>query len=264
MDVPILEACAVSLAYPRRSAILRRRIGLVRAVEEVSCAIAAGARVGLVGESGCGKTTLARLFMGLLAPSRGRILLHGRQRHEFSGAALKDARRMVQGVFQNPLGSLNPRLSVEETISEPLIIHALAAGGAARRRRVRELLARVQLPAAYAARRPRQLSGGECQRVGLARALAAEPEALICDEPIASLDVSVGSQVLELLRHLCETRRMALLFISHDLGAVASLCDRVAVMQAGRIVEEAPTPQLLEHPRHPYTEQLIRSARLEL
>lgn len=263
MAEPVLEARSVSFTYPRRSAILRRRIGVLRAVENVSVALAPGEIVGLVGESGCGKTTFARLLIGLLTPAQGEIHLHGRPVQGRRGSRDLHARRLVQCVFQDPTGSLNPRLTVEETLSEPLVIHRLAAGSA-RRERVQALLSQVQLPSEYASRLPRELSGGERQRVGIARALATEPEVLVCDEPIASLDVSVGSQILELLRRLCHARRMALLFISHDLGAVAALCGRIAVMQAGRLVEEGPTAELVQQPRHPYTDLLLRGARLEL
>jgi ABC-type glutathione transport system ATPase component len=260
---PILEARAVSKWYPRRAGALRRRVGTIRAVDEVSCSLSRGETFGLVGESGCGKTTLAKLLIGLLRPSRGEVLLQGQPFATLRGPALRAARRAVQFVFQDPMNSLNPRLTVEQTLSEPLLIHGLARGEA-RRARVRELLSAVRLPAGYTSRLPRELSGGERQRVGIARALATDPQALVCDEPIASLDVSVGAQILELLRGLAQERRMAILFISHDLGAVASLCGRIAVMRAGRVVEAAPTEELLSRPRHPYTALLIRSAALDL
>ena len=260
---PILEARSVSKWYPKRVGALRRRVGTIRAVDEVSCALGRGETLGLVGESGCGKTTLAKLLIGLLTPTRGEVLVDGRSFSGLKGLPLRAARRAVQYVFQDPMNSLNPRLTVEETLSEPLLIHQLARGDA-RRSRVRELLSTVQLPADYTSRLPRELSVGERQRVGIARALATEPEALICDEPIASLDVSVGAQILELLRTLAQQRRMAILFISHDLRAVASLCQRIAVMKSGRILEAAPTEELLNRPRQPYTTLLIRSAELDL
>ncbi|MBI3320956.1 MAG: ABC transporter ATP-binding protein [Candidatus Omnitrophica bacterium] len=264
MTRPILEAVEVSKWYPKRGGVLRRWRGVIRAVDGVSCSLQSGERLGLVGESGCGKTTLAKLLVGLLAPTRGSILLYGESPGRVRGRRRLAARRAVQMIFQNPTNSLNPRMSVEDTLSEPLLIHRLAGGRADRRRRVAELLDAVQLPVAYSHRLPRELSGGERQRVGIARALALQPEALICDEPIASLDVSVGAQIVELLRRLCQQRRMALVFISHDLRVVASLCERIAVMSAGRILERAPTQELLDHPRHPYTEVLIRSAELDL
>ena len=259
----IVEAKSVSKSYPIRAGILRRHIGMVQAVDQVSCALAGGETLGLVGESGSGKTTLAKLLIGLMQPTEGEILVQGQSFARLRGKALLAARRSVQCVFQNPMNSLNPRMTVEETLSEPLIIHRVVTAPQ-RRRRVRKLLSLVQLPASHASRLPRELSGGERQRVGIARALATNPDALICDEPIASLDVSVGATILQLLRSLCEARRMALLFISHDLRAVAFLCERIAVMKEGRFIESGPTRDLLSHPRHSYTELLIRSAELDL
>ena len=259
---PLLEARSVSKVYRRRTSVWRTGTD-VRAVDAVTFTLAAGERVGLVGESGCGKTTLAKLLIGLLIPTSGDVTLDGISRTRLHGAALCSARRKVQLVFQDPTNSLNPLMTVEDVLSEPLIIHGLARS-ASRPQRVSELLADVQLPENYRRRLPRELSGGERQRVGIARALATNPEALICDEPIASLDLSIGAQILELLRRLCRKRRMALLFISHDLRAVASLCERIVVMQQGMIVEAGPTQQLLARPGHPYTTLLLRSALLDL
>ena len=259
----LLEAVGVSKRYAQRGGLLRRRIGDVRAVDGVSLGLHAGETLGLVGESGCGKTTLAKLLIGLLAPTSGEILIRGEPFSRLRGARLLAARRTVQFVFQDSMSSLNPRLSVEDTLGEPLDIHRLARGRK-RRERIVELLESVQLSSAYLRRLPRELSGGERQRIGIARALATRPEALICDEPIASLDVSVGAAILDLLRRLCHSRRVALLFISHDLRAVAALCERVAVMREGKLVEEAPIVALLSRPTQPYTELLIRSAALDL
>ncbi len=259
----VLEATGVTKTYAAPGGPFGRR-QRITAVEQVSCSLPAGETLGLVGESGCGKTTLAKLLAGLLPPTAGEVRVRGAAWNRVRGAERLAARRAVQFVFQNPLNSLNPRLTVDDTLSEPLRIHGIASERADRRRRVEELLDAVQLPAAYAGRLPRELSGGERQRVGIARALATGPQALICDEPIASLDVSVGAQILELLRALSQSRRMALLFISHDLRAVASLCRRIAVMRQGRLIEQAPTEQLLSHPANPYTELLIRSAELDL
>ena len=259
---PILEARSVSKVYRRRTH-LRRTGSDVRAVDAVTFALASGERVGLVGESGCGKTTLAKLLIGLLPQTSGQVFLEGVPRTHLRGVGLRHARRKVQLVFQDPLNSLNPLMTVEETLSEPLRIHKLATG-ASLRRRVVELLKDVQLPADYCRRLPREMSGGERQRVEIARALTTNPDGLICDEPIASLDLSIGVQILALLRRLCDERRMALLFISHDLRAVASLCERIVVMRRGRIVDAGPTKPLLAQPVHPYTRLLLSSARLDL
>ena len=260
---PILEAVGVTKRYPLRGGALRRNTGTVTAVENVTLALARGETLGLVGESGSGKTTLAKMLVGLVYPTLGRVRVAGEPLASLRGPRLLESRRAVQFVFQDPMNSLDPRLTVERTLREPLEIHGLARGGA-RRERVVRLLEQVQLPEAYLKRLPRELSGGERQRVGIARALATDPQALICDEPIASLDVSVGSAILQLLRSICQARGMALLFISHDLRAVAALCGRVAVMRAGSLIEQAPTDTLLSHPSNSYTDLLIRSAELDL
>ncbi len=263
MPQTILEARRLTKRFPVRAGLLRRATGLVHAVEDVEVAIPAGRSLGLVGESGCGKSTLARLLVGLLEPTDGEVAFHGQPLARLTKPARRQLRREVQLIFQDPAASVNPRMRVEEIVAEPLVIHRLARG-ARLDQRVDELLQTVQLLPALRRRRPKDLSGGECQRVGIARALATDPALLICDEPIASLDVSVGAQILTLLKRLTETRGLALLFISHDLRAVSYLCETIAVMYLGRIVEQASTPALLERPWHPYTELLLRSASLDL
>jgi len=264
MREAMLTTERLSKTFALRGGFLGRGVGRVAAVQQVSLAVAEGEALGLVGASGSGKSTLARLLVGLLLPTEGEVRLHGERLTDLRGEALRQARRRVQLIFQDPTNSLNPRLSVEEIVGEPLVIHRLAESRAQRRAQVDTLLEAVQLPAGYRTRLPRELSGGERQRVGIARALAVEPQLLICDEPIASLDVSVGTQVLELLRRLRTERKMAMLFISHDLRAVAWLCERIAVMEAGRVVELETTERLLSHPSHPHTELLLRCADLDL
>ena len=265
MPEPVAEARRLTKIFPvRGGGIVRRVVDRTIAVADVDFSIGKAETVGLVGESGSGKSTIAKLMVGLLAPTSGEARVGGVNRATLRGRATRPLCRRLQLIFQDPTSSLNPRMTVEETLSEPLAIHRLASDRAQRRRRIDELLAAVQLPAAYRHRLPRELSGGERQRIGIARALAVEPELLICDEPIASLDVSVGTKILELLRHLQRQRHMALLFISHDLRAVAWLCGRILVLSQGRLLEDAPTAQLLTQPQQAYTQQLLRSASLDL
>ena len=263
MAEPLVQAQALGKTYLRRSTLFGTSGVTVPAVQDVTWALQPGERLGLVGESGCGKTTLAKLVVGLLQPTAGRVLIQGRPLAALRGSDRMAARRAVQMVFQDPLNSLDPRCRIDAILSEPLAIHRLAAGSA-RGQRVRSLLNMVQLPADYAHRLPRELSGGERQRVGIARALAVEPAALICDEPIASLDASVGATILELLRTISERQQMAMLFISHDLRAVAWLCDRIGVMQDGRLLETISRNDLRGGSQHPYTQQLLRAATLDL
>ncbi len=258
-----LDVQRVTKHFLVRAGFFQRRAGVVHAVDEVNLRIDATGTLGIVGESGCGKSTLARVLVGLLEPTSGQVSAGGQAVHTLRGAARRQFCRDVQLIFQDPANSLNPRMRVETAVAEPLIIHRLASGQALQRR-VDALLEQVRLPLMLRRRLPRELSGGERQRVGIARALATEPKLLICDEPIASLDVSVGSQILKLLNELHQSRHVGLVFISHDLAAVASLCQRIAVMYLGRVVEEAPTAQLVAHPWHPYTELLLRASTLDL
>ena len=263
MPDPLLQAHQLTKQFSVRGGVFRRTLGSIRAVDGVNLSIAPGSTLGIVGESGCGKSTFARLLVGLARPTAGQVRYCGQPLEQLRGTSMQAFRRAVQMIFQDPTNSLNPRMRVHQLVGEPLTIHRLASGGKYQRR-VDALLDAVGLSSTLRARRPKELSGGERQRVGVARALATEPAGLICDEPVASLDVSVGAQLLELLRGLIRARGLTLVLISHDLQAVASLCDRIAVMYLGRIVELAPTARLLERPWHPYTELLLRSAALDL
>lgn len=260
MSAALLQAAGLVKVFPGR----RRGEDPVRAVDGVDLTIAPGEVVGLVGESGCGKTTLIRLLMRLLPATAGVIRLDGIDLRAARGAELMRARRTVQAVFQDPTLSLDPRMSIGAAIAEPLAVHGIPGGPwrarrAARRARVAELLAAVGLPAGAAPRRPGELSGGERQRVAIARALALEPRLLLLDEPVSSLDVSVGAQVLGLLAELRESRGLAYLLVSHDLAVVRETADRVAVMEEGRIVEAGSADEIYARPRHPRTRELLRA-----
>jgi oligopeptide/dipeptide ABC transporter ATP-binding protein len=228
---------------------------LLRAVEDVSFTLSAGETLGVVGESGCGKSTLGRMILRLSAPSAGEIRFLGQDITHLSERALRPLRRHLQAVFQDPISSLNPRMRVGDIIAEPLV--NLGMRRSDRRERVAELLDVVGLPADAAGRYPHAFSGGQRQRIAIARALAASPKLIVCDEAISSLDVSVQAQILNLLSDLQGRFALALFFISHNLGAVRHLAHRVAVMYLGRLVEIAPEAELFEHPHHPYTAALL-------
>jgi peptide/nickel transport system ATP-binding protein len=260
-DEVVLDVRDVEVHYPVHGGLLQRRIGTVRAVDGVSLALRRGETVGLVGESGCGKTSLAHALVRLHAPTSGRVglRLRGGQAIDVAAAEAKDLRtvhRTVRMVFQDPYGSLDPRLPVRDVIGESIEL-LTAATRRERDARVDELLATVGLPVDVATRYVHAFSGGQRQRIGIARALATDPEVLIADEPVSALDVSVQAQVLNLLERLATERELTMLFVSHDLSVVSSLCDRVIVMYAGEIVEEAPSVRLYRRPRHPYTEALL-------
>ena len=255
---PLLAVEGLRVAFPAAAGLgdlvrLRRR--RVHAVNGVDLIIHRGETLGLVGESGCGKSTLSRALVGL-APSSGRIQLDGRDLAGLRGPSRMDYRRRVQMVFQEPHASLNPRQTVGETLAEVLRVHR-ACPAADVPVRVATLLEAVGLSPAFAGRRPHGLSGGQCQRVGIARALALDPDLIIADEAVSALDVSIQAQILNLFMELQQARGLALLFVSHDLAVVRHLCQQVAVMYLGRLVEVGPTSEVLGRPRHPYTRALV-------
>jgi oligopeptide/dipeptide ABC transporter ATP-binding protein len=256
---PLLRVRNLTQHFPVRRGVLRRQVGMVRAVDGVSFDVVAGETLGLVGESGCGKSTTARSILQLLPPTSGSVRFDGEELTTATRAAMRARRRDLQMVFQDPYASLNPRMSVAAILREPLEIHRLGSA-AARRVRVGELLNLVGLDASLASRYPHQLSGGQRQRVGIARALATEPRFIVADEPISALDVSVQAQVVNLMRDLGHQLGLTYLFIAHDLSMVRYLSDRVAVMYLGRIVEIAEASVLFDRPLHPYTQALIAAA----
>jgi oligopeptide transport system ATP-binding protein len=239
--------------------LLRRRTAWVQAVDGVSFEIHRGETLGLVGESGCGKTTVGRAILQVYRPTAGRVLFDGVDLTALRGEALRRRRRDFQMIFQDPYASLDPRAKVADIVAEPLEVHGLASGRA-KQERVAELLGQVGLNPAFAARYPHEFSGGQRQRIGVARALAASPRFVVCDEPISALDVSIQAQIINLLERLQGQLGLTYLFIAHDLAVVRQICDRVAVMYLGRIVEIAPRVELYARPRHPYTRALLSAA----
>jgi len=251
---PLLEARHLSCAFTVTSGLLRRKINAVRAVDDVSLTILPGETLGLVGESGCGKSTLARLLLGLTLPDDGEILYQGQPVPPLSSGVPAP----FQMVFQDPFSSLNPRLPVGDSVGEPLL--AQHVPNAEIRRRVAGMLEQVGLEQAHASRYPHQFSGGQRQRLAIARALVTSPRFIVCDEAVSALDASVRAQVLNLLRDLQKQHGFACLFISHDLAVVGHMADRIAVMYLGRVVETASRDTLFTNPAHPYTRALLSSA----
>lgn len=243
--------------FPVKQGVFGRATGQVKAVEDVSFTVEAGESVGLVGESGCGKTTLGRAVLRLMEPTSGRVVFNGEDLAALSAQELRPLRRQFQAIFQDPYSSLNPRLTVGDSIGEALDIHRLAPTKAARATRINELLRSVGLEPMHAQRYPHEFSGGQRQRIGIARALAVEPKLIVCDEPVSALDVSVQAQVINLLQDLQAQRGLAYLFISHDLAVVEHLCQRVMVMYLGRVVETGAAKEICRTPLHPYTQALL-------
>lgn len=244
--------------FPINSGFFNRTVGHVRAVDGVSFAIKRGEAFGLVGESGCGKTTLAQTVARLYKPTAGRILFEGQDLAALGSSQLHAVRRRIQMIFQDPYASLDPRMTVGSIVAEPLEIFGIGSR-AERDHLVRELLRTVGLNAAMVNRYPHEFSGGQRQRIGIARALALQPELIICDEPVSALDVSIQAQVLNLLRDLQSEFGLTYLFIAHNLAVVAYVCDRIGVMYLGKLVELGSTEQIIERPRHPYTKALLSS-----
>jgi oligopeptide/dipeptide ABC transporter ATP-binding protein len=258
-DAPaLLEVSDLKKHYPVRSGILRRAVGTVHAVDGVSFTLGAGETLGMVGESGCGKSTVARAILRLVEPTGGSIRLNGLDITHLGKATLRPHRRSMQIIFQDPFASLNPRMTAGDIVGEPLTVHGLAAGDK-KRERVAELFDQVGLRPDQMNNYPHQFSGGQRQRICIARALSLGPSLIVCDEPVSALDVSIQAQVINLLIDLQRKHAFSYLFIAHDLAVVAHISHRVAVMYLGRIVEIADKTKLFTNPRHPYTQALLAS-----
>jgi len=255
--VNLLEVTDLKVHFPVQHGLFSRVRNYLKAVDGVTFSLEAGETLGLVGESGCGKTTLGRAIVRLIEPTAGKILLEEEDLSQMNSSVPRGQRRKLQIIFQDPYGSLDPRMTVEESIGEALDIHQLTRNGSSRKNRIGELLQAVGLDSTYAQRYPHEFSGGQRQRIGIARALAVEPKLIVCDEPVSALDVSVQAQIINLLQDLQQQRGVAYLFIAHDLAVVEHISRRVMVMYLGKIVELAEAKTIIRTPKHPYTQALI-------
>ncbi|GGA93112.1 ABC transporter ATP-binding protein [Ornithinibacillus halotolerans] len=260
MQNPILEVSNLKKYFDIRGGVLGRKVGEVKAVDDVSFTVHEGEILGIVGESGCGKSTTGKAILRLIEPTEGEVKFDGQDITKLTTEEMRKLRRDMQIIFQDPYASLNPRHTVEKIISEPLLIHGM--GKAERKARVKELLEVVGLSSYHASRYPHQFSGGQRQRIGIARALANHPKLIICDEPVSALDVSVQSQILNLMESLRDQFNLTYVFIAHDLSVVKHISDRVGVMYLGRLVELTEKDKLYDDPKHPYTKALLSAVPL--
>jgi len=256
VSLPVVDVRNLRTYFPIKKGVLARTVGHVKAVDDVSFTVQPGKTLGLVGESGCGKTTVGRTILRLIPATDGQVFYKGQDFFAYRGEELRRLRRQMQIIFQDPVSSLNPRMTIGNIIGEPIVVHGIARGRA-KDEMVAGLLARVGLDPSFATRYPHEFSGGQRQRIGIARAIALQPDFVVCDEPVSALDVSIQSQILNLLEDLQAERNIAFLFIAHNLAVVEHFSDEVAVMYLGRIVERAESRELYGNPKHPYTMALL-------